>query len=284
MNFKDITVGIVTFNSEKVIFECLKGIKKIKNIIIFDNSNDFILKKKILSKFPNIKFILSKKNIGYGSGNNKIINLCKTKYLFILNPDTILKRNCENELLKTLNESDNSDLSILAPISNDKNYGYFNDFKKSKTKKKFKVDYVKGFSMLIDIKKIRSIGKFDENFFLYLEEIDLCKRLVKKGYSIYVTKSAKIKHLAAQSSNLGFEFEKCRNWHWMWSSFYFYKKYNSHLSSIIKFFPQLSFLSLKIVFNLMLMNKKKVINNLFRFLGLLNAIIGKSSWYRPKLY
>src|SRR5210317_1079197 len=284
MNFKDITVGIVTFNSEKVIFECLKGIKKIKNIIIFDNSNDFILKKKILSKFPNIKFIISKKNIGYGSGNNKIINLCKTKYLFILNPDTILKRNCENELLKILNESDNTDLSILAPISNDKNYGYFDDFKKLKTKKKFKVDYVKGFAMLIDIKKIRSIGKFDENFFLYLEEIDLCKRLVKKGYSIYVTKTATIKHLAAQSSNLGFEFEKCRNWHWMWSSFYFYKKYNSHLSSIIKFFPQLSFLSMKIVFNLMLMNREKMIKNLFRFLGLLNAIIGKSSWYRPKLY
>ena len=63
MNFKDITVGIVTFNSEKVIFECLKSIKKIKNIIIFDNSNDHTLKKKILSQFPNIKFILSKKNI-----------------------------------------------------------------------------------------------------------------------------------------------------------------------------------------------------------------------------
>ena len=207
MNFKDITVGIVTFNSEKVIFECLKSIKKIKNIIIFDNSNDLTLKKKILSQFPNIKFILSKKNIGYGAGNNKIINLCKTKYLFILNPDTILKRNCENELLKTLNEIDNSDLSILAPISNDKNYGYFNDLKKLETKKKFKVDYVKGFAMLVDNKKIRSIGKFDENFFLYLEEIDLCKRLVKKGYSIYLTKTARIKHLGAQSSNLGFEFE-----------------------------------------------------------------------------
>jgi len=51
MNFKDITVGIVTFNSEKVIFECLKGIKKIKNIIIFDNSNDFILKKKFYLNF-----------------------------------------------------------------------------------------------------------------------------------------------------------------------------------------------------------------------------------------
>ena len=61
MNFKDLTVGIVTFNSEKVIFECLKSIKRINKIIIYDNSNDIKLKKKILSNYPNIKFILSKK-------------------------------------------------------------------------------------------------------------------------------------------------------------------------------------------------------------------------------
>ena len=61
MNFKDITVGIVTFNSEKVIFECLKSIKRIKKIIIFDNSNDQKLKKKISLKYPKIKFVLSKK-------------------------------------------------------------------------------------------------------------------------------------------------------------------------------------------------------------------------------
>ena len=78
--------------------------------------------------------------------------------------------------------------------------------------------------MLVDIKKVRRAGKFDENFFLYLEEIDLCKRLIQKGFLICINKSAKINHLAAKSSNLGFEFEKCRNWHWMWSSFYFYKK------------------------------------------------------------
>ena len=58
MNFKDITVGIVTFNSEKVIFECLKSIKRIKKIIIFDNSNDQKLKKKISLKYPKIKFVL----------------------------------------------------------------------------------------------------------------------------------------------------------------------------------------------------------------------------------
>ena len=62
MNYKDITVGIVSFKSEKVIFRCLKSIKKIKNIIIFDNSNDVALKNQISKKYPNIQFILSKKN------------------------------------------------------------------------------------------------------------------------------------------------------------------------------------------------------------------------------
>ena len=59
MNYNQITVGIVTFRSENVIFNCLKSIKKIRNIIIFDNSNDEVLKKKIKSKYPKITFILN---------------------------------------------------------------------------------------------------------------------------------------------------------------------------------------------------------------------------------
>ena len=64
MNYNQITVGIVTFRSENIIFNCLKSIKKIENIIILDNSNDEILKKKIKKKYPKIKIILSKKNLG----------------------------------------------------------------------------------------------------------------------------------------------------------------------------------------------------------------------------
>ena len=65
MNYNQITVGIVTFKSENTIFNCLKSIKKIKNIIIFDNSNDKNLKYKIERKYPKIKIYLSKKNLGY---------------------------------------------------------------------------------------------------------------------------------------------------------------------------------------------------------------------------
>ena len=66
MNYKDITAIIVTFKSEKVIFRCLESITNIRNIIILDNSFDQSLKKKVLLKFPKVKFILSQNNLGYG--------------------------------------------------------------------------------------------------------------------------------------------------------------------------------------------------------------------------
>ena len=124
MNYNDITVGIVSFKSQKVLFDCLKSIKFIKNIIIFDNSNDLKTKKKIKNIYPKIKFILSKSNIGYGCANNRIINICKSKFLLILNPDTILKKNCENELLKSIKLL-KENFSIISPAANEKNYGVY---------------------------------------------------------------------------------------------------------------------------------------------------------------
>ena len=278
MNYKDITVGIVTFKSEKVIFDCLKSIKRIKKIIIFDNSNDIKLRNKIILKYPNIKFVLSKKNLGYGNANNRIIKLCKTKYIFIINPDTVLKKKCESELLKSLNLK-KLNFSILAPISQDTNYG----LKKTNflSKNIYEIDYAKGFAMLINKKAIKKIGMFDRNFFLYLEEIDLCRRLRSKKYKIYLNSKAKIFHKAAKSSNIGFEFIKCRNWHWMWSSVYYKKKYSNHFSVILEFIPLLFLSILKIFFYFLIFKFKKSILNYMRLSGTFNALIGNKSWYRP---
>ena len=281
MNYNDITVGIVTFKSEEVIIKCLKSIKYIKKIIIYDNSNDIKIKKKIKKIFPKIKFILSKKNLGYGVANNKIINLCKTKYLLILNPDTILQKNCEKELLRSINSLKNN-FSIISPISNDKNYG---KLIKPKTKKfdknLFKVNYVKGFAMLIDVAKVKKIGGFDSKIFLYLEEIDLCKRLIKNYQNIYISKKAKIFHLGSKSSNIGFEFEKCRNWHWMWSNVYYKKKHSNFILTSFYFIPKLVYCILKLfIYSLLLKNKKRIIYY-YRVSGMFNAIIGRGSWFRP---
>jgi len=280
MNYKDITIGIVTYKSEKVLFNCLKSIKKINKIIIYDNSNDLVLKNKVKSNYPKIKYILSKKNLGYGNGNNEIIKLCKTKYLLILNPDTILNKNCEAELAKSLKRKKNN-FSIIAPISQDKNFGSIIKDPKLSQHGIFETNYVKGFALLVDTKIIKKVGMFDKNIFLYLEEIDLCKRLKEKNFKIYVNTKAKIFHKAARSSNIGFEFDKCRHWHWMWSSVYYKRKYSNYLITLFDFIPLLFLNLLKTIFFILLFQSRKTSINYMRFSGTINALMGKNSWYRP---
>ncbi len=281
MNYNDVTIGIVTFKSEKVIFNCLKSIKNIKKIIIFDNSNDIELKHKILKKYPKIQFIVSKKNLGYGGGNNQILKKSKTKYFFLLSPDTILKKKCEQELMKQINKI--KDFSLIAPFAKEKNFGFFQENKKIKNKNLLEVDYVKGFAMLFNTKKIKKFKMFDENIFLYLEEIDLCKRLRKKNHKIYVCKNAKIVHIGAKSSNLGFEYEKCRNWHWMWSKVYFDKKHFGTFYAVNKYFFQIIKDIFKLIIFSMMLNRKKVFISYLRLSGVFNSLLGNSSWYRPKI-
>ena len=280
MNYNDITISLVLFKSEKVVFKCLKSINKVKKIIIFDNSNDKKLKKIINNKYPNINYILSEKNIGYGAAHNRVLKLANTPYVFVLNPDTILHKDCIKELVDSSNKLKNN-FAIISPLATPKNYGYFdNNYEKRIESKNFiDVDFVNGFSMLI---KKSKRNYFDQNFFLYLEEIDLCKRLKKRKEKIFIIKKSKIKHLAAKSSNIGFEFEKCRNWHWTWSKVYYDIKYRNHFYAIKKFFFAILFNYIKGVLFL-LFNKKKSTVSFLRASGLMNALMGKKSWYRPSI-
>ena len=74
-------------------------------------------------------------------------------------------------------------------------------------------------------------------FFLYFEEIDLCKKVKNNNGKIYLDRLIKINHQGSQSvNNLNkFELEKNRNWHWMWSTFYFHKKYKGFFSSFYNY-------------------------------------------------
>ena len=280
MNYSDITIGIVTFKSESVIFDCLKSIKKIKKIIIFDNSNDKSLKEKIKKKYPEIKFILSKKNLGFGGGNNKILNLVNTKFFFLLSPDTILYNKCEYELLQKINNINN--FSVLAPFAKENNYGYFNQDNKNSKKLFYEVDYVKGFSMLFN-KKNKKIQRFWWKYFFIFRRNRFVQKVEGSKWKIFIYKKAKIKHLGAKSSNIGFEYEKCRNWHWMWSKVYFDKKHKGILFALTKYSLEILNIFSKLIFYLFIFNKKKMILFSLRLSGILNSLLGKSSWYRPKI-
>ena len=287
-----LTIVIVTFRSEKVIDNCIKSISDQIKIIVVDNSNDQNLKYSLEKKYENVECILSSSNLGMGSGNNLGLNNVKTDYALILNPDVILQ---ENTISEIINESKKIEsFAVLAPLSEDqKNPNYKiiqNDKKNINNLNPFKVKSVDGFAMLLNLKEINQIDDFrnkkyfDENFFMYLENDDFCKRLSQCNQNIYIIPKSKIKHLGAKavSDEYAYEVELSRNWHWIWSRFYYNKKYSGFLYALINGLPVFLSATAKVLFYFFINKKKKQIY-LQRCRGYLNALFGKKSFYRPKI-
>jgi GT2 family glycosyltransferase len=277
---KNITIIIVSFKSSHIIEKCIKSINSNIKIIIVENSEDIHIKNYLENKFSNVEVIVAKENLGYGKGNNLGISKANTQYVFILNPDTTLEDNCLEELYKAqLMLRD--DFAILAPNFLN-NYGYFlNKNNDHRNQNLLEVDYVKGFAMLINLKKVNFEKIFDENFFLFLEEIDLCKRIKNNGGKIFVVQESKVQHSAKKASGDSLNIELCRNWHWMWSLFYYNHKHFGVLTAyrvtIGKFISSI----IKLFIALILFNKKNFLIYYYRLSGLLNAFFKKSAWFRP---
>ena len=276
---KNITFVIVSFKSSNIIEKCIQSINSSIKIIIVENSNNIFVKKHLENKFSNVEVIIAKENFGYGKGNNLGISKVKTQYAFILNPDAVLEKSSLNEFSKAIITL-NNDFTILAPnLLN--NYGYFSNQKKNSLNEILEVDYVKGFAMLINLKSINFDRIFDENFFLFLEEIDLCKRIKVSGGKIFVALNSKIQHSGKQATKYSLNIELCRNWHWMWSLFYYNNKHFgtwvAYKISIRKFFSSIFKLFLALVF----FNKKNFLIHYYRLSGLFNAFLKKPAWLRP---
>ena len=283
---QNLSIVIVTLKSEKVIHQCIKSLNQNIPIIVVEHSDNQKLKEELEKKYSNLKCILAKSNLGMGSGNNIGLKAANTDYVLILNPDVLLENNTIEELFLASQNIEN--FSILAPLEkNFINYGFFNKKKSYKNLEDspFNVDFVDGFAMLINKKKFAEIGYFDENFFMYLENNDLCKRSRDKGDLIYIVPRSKINHLAAKAVDKKYEdeVEFSRNWHWIWSKFYFNKKHYGFFKAFFEGFPSYFSSLIKFLFYFLINNKKKKKIYFNRASGFYNAYLGKNSWYRPNL-
>ena len=277
MSIKDITIIVTSFKSETKIVRCLNSIDNQCRVINIENSNSKKYKVNIESEFKNVKCILSGENLGYGRGNNIGLKEVKTKYALILNPDVELLPETLNGFLNVA--KNNLDFAIIGP-------SVVEDKKKTTIKGDVQsVKAVKGFAMFLNLSEFKDVGFFDENFFFFLEEVDLCSRLLKKNKKVYYCPSIPIYHEGGHSheSSFNYEMELSRNWHWMWSSFYYNKKHRGFIISLITFTPKLLYSILKFLLFSILNNKEKKEIYYQRFSGLMNSILGKSSWYRPKV-
>ena len=165
-----------------------------------------------------------------GAGNNLGLKNINKDFALILNPDVILKKNLIDEIINASKSVDS--FGVIAPISDKPEYPNYK-FDKGENHKfdqinPFKVKTVDGYSMLLNLKRLKKLNNFnffDENIFLYLENDDFCKRLNLNNENIYIAPKSKVHHFGGEAVDPKYhhEIELSRNWHWMWSKFYFNK-------------------------------------------------------------
>ena len=276
MDSNELTVVIVTFKSELKLADCLKSIENKAEIIVVENSDNKTFKNNLEKQYQNLKCILTGGNKGYAVANNIGLKNVKTSYALVLNPDTILDKNAIDNFLITAKK--NLNFWLIGPATDQMNNLKF------ETNKIAEVDNIKGFAIFLNLQMFKN-DFFDENFFLYFEEMDLCKRVKKKGGKIYLDPTIKVRHTGASSVNniSNIKLEKNRNWHWMWSTFYFHKKHQGFFLALFKILPKFISAILKVIIYSLLINKKKRDIYYCRLSGIFNSIIGKRSWYRPSL-
>jgi GT2 family glycosyltransferase len=260
-NFEDVTLIAVLYKSDVIVNSFLENFFFFKNILLIDNSNNIILKKQIKKKFKNIKYFLSKKNLGYAGGNNFLLKKVRTPYVFIVSPDVRFDK-LNFEILYNASKLV-STFGILCPNNiSEKNY-----IRKIKIKNKLlninknilEVERPHGCALLINMHSFRKVNFFDSNFFLYYEDIDLFKRFLKKQYKIYVIKNSLMMHASGKSSAIS-NILDIRYFHWGWSFFYYHKKYYGILLSSI--FSLILTIKVILVFLIIRENKLSIIKGI----------------------
>ena len=308
----DLSIIIVNYNLGKEINECLKSIQNLVinlsfEIIIVDNCSknsekEFLiqLQKELAKEVNNLHIYYLDKNIGFGGANNYGFSKSEGECICFLNPDTILIENIFPPLLNIFRSYKN--VGVLGPkIINgngqqEKSFGLFPNIltemlnilnllpkyemlwinKKTKLKNDdfVNVDWVTGSALLIRRNVFEEISGFDVSFFMYSEEIDLCKRVSEKKYLIGFVPDVKIIHLKSVSSKKDYFFFTKVSYE---SKLVYIKKHFNGFNAIIIRATVILQIIIQVILWMLLfpLNKNKSINKLKAFPNLLLSFLSK---------
>ena len=146
------------------------------------------------------------------------------------------------------------------------------------------MNFVEGCALLLHLPTIKKIGMYDEKFFLYYEENDLFYRCLKKKKKILLLSKIYIEHKNNTGSDKKYnkDIKYVRDWHLMWSKFYYYKKNFSYIKGLLETYKSFVSAFIKTIYYYYL-NKEKYKKYYSRFSGLLNSYMGKESWKRADI-
>ncbi|OGI15600.1 MAG: hypothetical protein A2Z52_01225 [Candidatus Moranbacteria bacterium RBG_19FT_COMBO_42_6] len=253
-NFKKISILIVNYKSKHCLKACIASILenlKDKNfeIVVINNDKEEDLAE-ALTEFPEIQVINLRQNVGFGKAINIGAKTAQGEWLMFLNPDTQLLTN-QSQMFsffearekaaiispkliensgKAQKWSAGTDPRLLDLIRN--NIGLAKSRKKWKSRKTRKVDWVSGAAMLVKKNLFDQIGGFDENIFMYYEDIDLCKRAREAGKEVFYFPHDRVLHFGGKSVE---NKEKQKIDYYKSQDYYFQKHFGEKYSKCVSF-------------------------------------------------
>lgn len=205
-DLNDVTVIIVTFNSSHCLPALAKELAQLPHVITVDNASDDDTCAKVASLLPNAKLLRNQHNLGFGAANNRALAITETSYALLLNPDCLPTEIFMGNMLEAaalfpeaaiiaphlIRRTGEPEVSYRWLATHWKSYGPQADGPCC-------VGFVCGAVMLLNMAIMREVGFFDESFFLYYEDEDLCQRVFMQEKQIVLMPDIEITHLSRGS-------------------------------------------------------------------------------------
>ena len=287
----NISVIIISFASDHMLDKLIKSFPKKFQIVIIENSRNISTKKYIEKKFINTKVIIPTKNLGYAGAVNLGLKNCRNNFVTIATPDIQISidvmKKFEN-LLKNFNN-----FSLISGVYHNQRIHQNYVLKKGEKNTELKIGKlnlrevidIDGCFLILNKSKFNTEKVFDDNFFMYFENTDLCHRLKLKNKKMYIVNNLKFNHKGTKSTAKRHEIKisENRNWHYSWSKFNYFKKHNSYLYAFKIVMPNLFKASVGYLQALIASDKNLTKTHKATISGIISAITLKKSFFRPDI-
>jgi GT2 family glycosyltransferase len=269
----DVSIVIVSFNTRDTLRESLQSIDRETGgirleVLVVDNGSKDRSQEMLEREFPHVRLILSAENLGFGVGNNLAIEAARGRYIVLLNSDAFLCRGALEAAVERIARSPQVGLAGGRLMGRDFSWqpsarmfpnvitdafvltGLAAKFPKSRIfgrcdrtwadpAQASEVDWVPGAFSIIRAEVLRKVGLFDPRFFLYAEEVDLCRRIKKAGYEIWYWPEVRVIHIGGESSrridgtNISQAGQQIVRWR-MRSTLLYYRKHHGSIVWLVK--------------------------------------------------
>ncbi|MEY4762714.1 MAG: hypothetical protein RLZZ200_2570 [Pseudomonadota bacterium] len=229
-----VSVVIVSFNTREILRQCLQRLYEETGAVTFetivvDNASRDASADMVAQDFPQVRLIRSDTNLGFAAANNLAFREVTGEYVLLLNPDAMLERGSLQSSLLHMSESPKLGMGggcllgregekqpsarmfpsllneflvlsgLAAKFPDSRFFGRF-DRTWDRGTQPVKVDWVPGAYAFIRRRALEEVGYFDERFFLYYEEVDLCRRFRDAGWEIWYWPDVVVRHTGGESS------------------------------------------------------------------------------------